>query len=52
MFKPLLCFLFFLDHYVFSLSNVNLQLKVGAHEDEVGDILDPVPVLLSSFLFQ
>lgn len=53
IFKLLLCFLLFLNHYtLFYFSHVNLQLKVGANEDEVLDILVPVVVLLPLFLFR
>lgn len=47
IFKLLLCFLLFLNHYtLFYFSHVNLQLKVGANEDEVLGILVLMAVLL------
>lgn len=52
IFKLLLCFLLFLNHYtLLYFSHVNLQLKVGANEDEVLGILVPVVVLLLPPLF-
>lgn len=47
IFKLLLCFLLFLNHYtLFYFSHVNLQLKVGANEDEVLGVRVPMAVLL------
>lgn len=46
IFKLLLCFLFLNHNTLFYFSNVNLQLKVGANEEEMLGILVPVVVRL------
>lgn len=52
IFKLLLCFVLFLNHYtLLYFSHVNLQLKVGANEDEVLGILSSCGCSASPPLF-